>query len=66
MPRPIPTATLRRLAADHDVDPRSILRELRAPGSVCGMAGERCRAALRALAATRAGATPGAAAGRQG
>jgi hypothetical protein len=32
----------------HDVDPRSILRELREPGSVRGAAGDRCREALRA------------------
>ena len=42
----IPTTTLRRLSAAHDVDPRSILRELREPGSVRGMAGDRCRQAL--------------------
>jgi len=50
MPDPpvLSTATLRRLSAAHDVDPRSILRELRQPGSVRGMAGERCRQALRA------------------
>ena len=54
---PISAATLRRLSAAHDVDPRSILRELREPGSVRGMAGERCREALRAhreAAASRA------------
>ncbi|HEY6357725.1 MAG TPA: hypothetical protein VIX35_05750 [Vicinamibacterales bacterium] len=42
----ISTATLRRLSAAHDVDPRSILRELREPGSVRGMAGERARRAV--------------------
>ena len=44
----LPAATLRRLSAAHDVDPRSILRELREPGSVRGMAGERARKALSA------------------
>ena len=44
----IPASTLRRLSAAHDVDPRSILRELREPGSVRGMAGERARKALNA------------------
>lgn len=53
MPAPIPTATLRRLSAAHGVDPRTILREFRSPGSVQGMAGERCREALRAYHASR-------------
>jgi hypothetical protein len=56
-PQPAPnpdTATLRRLAVAHDVDPRSIVRELRQPGSVRGMAGARARAAVREL---RRGAT---------
>jgi hypothetical protein len=44
-PRP-DAATLRRLAVTHDVDPRSILRELREPGGVRGMAGARARAAV--------------------
>jgi hypothetical protein len=43
-PRP-DTATLRRLAVRHSVDPRTILRELDEPGSVGGMAGERARRA---------------------
>jgi carbamoylphosphate synthase small subunit len=47
----IAAATLRRLAAVHDVDPRSILRELREPGSVRGMAGERARKAVSAYQA---------------
>lgn len=42
------TASLRRLAVEFGVDPRSILRELREPGSVKGMAGERARAAATA------------------
>lgn len=42
-------ATLRRLAVTHDVDPRSIVRELLKPGSVRGMAGTRARAAVREL-----------------
>lgn len=42
-------ATLRRLAVAHDIDPRSILRELREPGSVRGMAGDRAREAIREL-----------------
>ncbi len=47
-PRP-DAATLRRLAVTHDVDPRSIVRELREPGSVRGMAGARARAAVHEL-----------------
>lgn len=50
----IPTATLRRLSAEHDVDPRSIMRELREPESVRGMAGERARKALSAYQAAQA------------
>jgi hypothetical protein len=49
---PSPTtdaATIRRLAVAHSVDPRSIARELREPGSVRGMAGERAREAVREL-----------------
>ena len=49
----IPASALRRLSAAHDVDPRSILRELREPGSVRGMAGERCREALRTYQAKK-------------
>jgi carbamoylphosphate synthase small subunit len=48
LPRP-DAATLRRLAVAHDVDPRSIVRELREPGSVRGMAGARARVAAREL-----------------
>jgi hypothetical protein len=51
-PRPTLTAnaaTLRRLAVVHGVDPRSILRELREPGGVKGMAGERARQAVHEL-----------------
>jgi len=55
---PIPTATLRRLSAAHDVDPRSILRELREPGSVRGMAGERARKAVSSYQATQPVAVP--------
>jgi len=51
----IPAATLRRLSATHDVDPRSILRELREPGSVRGMAGERARKAVGAYQAAKNG-----------
>ena len=42
-------ATVRRLAVAHGVDPRSILRELREPGSVRGAAGDRAREAVRKL-----------------
>lgn len=49
----IPVTALRRLAAAHDVDPRTILRELRAPGSVRGMVGDRCREALGEYRAKR-------------
>ena len=52
-PRSIPATILRRLSAAHDVDPRSILKELRAPGSVRGTAGDRCRDALRAYEASQ-------------
>lgn len=40
-------ATLLSLAGKHQVDPRSIAKESRQPGSVRGMAGDRARAALR-------------------
>lgn len=46
MPTHPSTCELRRLAVAHDVDPRSIVRELREPWSVRGMAGERARAAV--------------------
>jgi hypothetical protein len=52
-PRSIPATTLRRLSVAHDVDPRSILKELREPGSVRGTAGDRCRDALRAFEASQ-------------
>jgi hypothetical protein len=52
-PSSIPTSVLRRLSAAHGVDPRSILKELRDPGSVRGMAGDRCREALREYQAKR-------------
>jgi hypothetical protein len=42
-------ATLRRLAVTYEVDPRSIVKEIRLPGSVRGMSGERARRAVRAL-----------------
>lgn len=64
MASPIPTATLRRLAAAHDVDPRTILREWREPGSVKGMTGDRCRRAISEYRAARDGAPKAAAAGR--
>jgi hypothetical protein len=54
---PVPdAATLRRLSVAHLVDPRSITRELREPGCVRGMAGERARAAVADLRATFADA----------
>jgi hypothetical protein len=49
----IPAATLRKLAVSYDLDPRSIVRELRKPGSVRGMAGERARRAVREFASSR-------------
>jgi hypothetical protein len=49
----IPITVLRRLSSAHDVDPRSILKELREPGSVRGTAGDRCRDALRAFEASQ-------------
>jgi len=55
----IPASVLRRLAATHDVDPRSILRELREPGSVRGMAGERAKRAVAAYQATKGVAAAG-------
>lgn len=42
----VDTATARHLAVEADADPRSVRRELRAPGSVRGMAGHRIRAVL--------------------
>jgi len=44
-------ATLRKLAVVHLVDPRTICRELNAPGSVKGMTGDRARAAVAELRA---------------
>lgn len=52
------TGTLRRLAVEYQVDPRSIRRELREPGSVRGMAGHRARAALAELRAPNGQASP--------
>ena len=49
MTRHIDTATIRRLAVTYSVDPRSIRREMREPGSVRGMAGHRVREALASL-----------------
>jgi hypothetical protein len=40
------TFTLRRLSVEFDLDPRTIKKELRAPGSVAGSAGRRARAAI--------------------
>jgi hypothetical protein len=54
----IPTSVLRRLSVAHDVDPRTILRELREPGSVRGMAGERARRALSSYQARTAPPPP--------
>jgi hypothetical protein len=57
----ISAPALRRLSAAHDVDPRTILRELREPGSVHGMAGERARRAVsehQARAQPKSAATP--------
>ena len=47
MPPAIPRATILALAGKYQVDPRSLVKEERAPGSVTGMAGDRARAALR-------------------
>lgn len=46
---PTDAASVRRLAVTADADPRTVLRELRKPGSVRGMAGQRIRAALQAF-----------------
>ncbi len=45
-PTTIDSARARELAVAAGVDPRSIIRELRAPGSVRGMAGHRARRVL--------------------
>jgi hypothetical protein len=45
----LPTALARELAVKYQVDPRSIQREHRSPGTVRGMAGDRARAALRSV-----------------
>lgn len=42
------TARARRIAVAADADPRSVVKEHLAPGSVRGAAGERIRAALAA------------------
>ena len=55
---PIPASVLRRLAVTYDLDPRSIVREFREPGSVRGMAGERARRALREYLASSEGKRP--------
>ena len=44
---PIDLATARSLAVRAEVDPRSIYRELKEPGSVRGLAGHRARRVLR-------------------
>lgn len=44
---PIDAATLRRLSVAAEVDPRSIRKELKQPGSVRGLPGHRIRAVLR-------------------
>ena len=40
------TATVRGLAVEADADPRSVRKEIRAPGSVRGLAGHRIRKVL--------------------
>lgn len=50
----IDITTLRRICAQHDVDPRTVERELREPGAVRGLAGERARRAVRDLRSHRA------------
>jgi hypothetical protein len=45
----VPTGMIRRVAVSASADPRSVQRELREPGSVRGMAGDRIRRALHAL-----------------
>jgi hypothetical protein len=53
-PRAVPDRETRiRLALDHHVDERSILKECERPGSVRGMAGERTRKALAAWRGSR-------------
>jgi hypothetical protein len=50
LPHRRPDASLlRRLAVEHSVDPRTIVRELDQPGSVRGLAGERARRAVAEL-----------------
>jgi hypothetical protein len=43
------TLLLRRIALEHGVDPRTILREFERPGCVRGLAGERARRAVAAF-----------------
>lgn len=57
-PKTLDEATTRRIAVEADVDPRTVLRELREPGSVRGMSGERARTALIKRGLIRAGDTP--------
>ena len=46
--RPVPAHRLRELAVQAQADPRTVQRELREPGSVRGIVGDRVRAALKA------------------
>jgi hypothetical protein len=55
-PPPLDTPTIRELAVEFQVDPRSIKRERDNPGSVRGMAGHRARRALASLGSERRGA----------
>jgi hypothetical protein len=48
----IPRDTLLVLAGKYHVDPRSIVKEDRLPGSVKGRSGERARAALNEVRCT--------------
>lgn len=57
-PAQLDTATARALAVEAAVDPRSIIREHRRPGSVRGMAGHRARSALAARGLVPVAAPP--------
>jgi hypothetical protein len=45
--RPVPAHRLRELAVQAQADPRTVQRELREPGSVRGIVGDRVRTVLR-------------------
>lgn len=45
-PRALDWPTARRLAVEHHLDPRTVIREHREPGCVRGDAGRRARVAL--------------------